>query len=273
MAFGRYFRLFAALGRFSLATEMAYRANFLVRILVEVLWLAMLLGFYKIIFGKASNVVGWTEEQFFFFIGCHYTLGGVIDTFFLENCTELSELVRLGDLDFYLLKPIDEQFLITCRRIDWATMPNIFLGIVLMGVALVQMNWEFDPVRALLFPMLFACGVAMAYSFLLILCASSLWLVRNQNLMELWWLFTNLMRHPREIFSKENGGTFAILFGQFFTFAIPVLLVISVPASTMVKNLFDPWMVALMMASSVVLFAGSRWFFRFALRSYRSASS
>src|SRR5262249_43616494 len=38
MAFGRYFRLFAALGRFSLATEMAYRANFLVRILVEVLW-------------------------------------------------------------------------------------------------------------------------------------------------------------------------------------------------------------------------------------------
>ena len=51
-----------------------------------------------------------------FFVGCFFALNGLIETLFLENCNEFAELVRTGDLDFLLLKPIDEQFLITCRR-------------------------------------------------------------------------------------------------------------------------------------------------------------
>ena len=39
----RYLRLFFAFARFGLATEMAFRANFLVKIFVEMLWLGMLL--------------------------------------------------------------------------------------------------------------------------------------------------------------------------------------------------------------------------------------
>jgi ABC-2 type transport system permease protein len=264
----RYLRLFAALGRFSLATEMAYRANFLVRIVVEVLWLGILLAFYKLIFDKTQNVAGWSQDQYLFFLGCHYALGGFIDTFFLENCTELSELVRSGDLDLFLLKPIDEQFLVTCRRVDWATMPNIFLGFGLMALSLWRLQWAFDPVRLALFTLLFVSAVALAYSFLLMLCATSLWFVRNQSLMELWWLFTTLMRHPREIFR----GKYATPFGRFFTFVLPVLLVVSVPAGTMVRAL-EPAFVALTIGAAVVLLAASRWFFRHALRSYRSASS
>ena len=53
---------------------------------------------------------------------------GLIETLFLENCNEFAELVRTGDLDFLLLKPIDEQFLITCRHVDWATAPNVLMG-------------------------------------------------------------------------------------------------------------------------------------------------
>ena len=37
-------------------------------------------------------------------------------------------------------------------------------------------------------------GVAMAYGFLLMLTAASVWFMRNQSLMEMWWLFTTLMR-------------------------------------------------------------------------------
>jgi ABC-2 type transport system permease protein len=264
----RYFRLFAALGRFSLATEMAYRANFIVRIIVEVLWLGILLAFYRLIFDKTQSIASWSQDQYLFFIGCHYTLGGVIDTFFLENCTELSDLVRSGDLDHFLLRPIDEQFLVTCRRIDWATVPNIFLGMALMGLALWRLQWPFDPIRLVLFLLLSVSAVALAYSFLLMLCSTSLWFVRNQSLMELWWLFTTLMRHPREIFK----GKYATPFGRFFTFVVPVLLVVSVPAGTMVKVL-EPGFVALTLAAGVVLLVVSRWFFRYALRSYRSASS
>ncbi len=266
---GRYFRLMLAFARLGLATELAFRANFVIKLLVEVLWLGILLVFYLTIFSSPDQkIAGWTRDEYLFFVGCHYALGGVIETFFLSNCSEFADLVRSGDLDLYLLKPIDEQFLITTRTIDWSTLPNVFLGVGVMAVALHNLHWAFDPLRLAAFVALFGCGVALAYSFLLLLSSTAVWFVRNQSLLELWWLFTTLMRYPREIFV----GDWATPLGFFFTFVVPVMVVVSVPAETMVKA-FDWHFIALTVAAAVVLLALSRRFFRRALRSYRSASS
>jgi ABC-2 type transport system permease protein len=267
---GRYLRLFWAFARFGLATEMAYRANFLIKLVVELLWLGILLVFYGALFYHTKAIADWNWHQYLFFMGCHYALAGVVETFFLENCTGFADLVRSGDLDFYLLKPIDEQFLVTGRGIDWSTLPNVAQGAIIMVVALVWGQWVFDPVRLVLFLALFVCGCAMAYSFLLLLCSASVWFVRNQSLLELWWLFTTLMRHPRQIFDKV---WWAQPIGRVFTLVVPILLVVSVPAETMVRVVFDPWAVAGVLVATVILVWLSRWFFFFALRSYRSASS
>ena len=60
--------------------------------------------------------------------------------------------------------------------------------------------------------------------------------------------------------------------GWFFTFIIPVTVVVNVPARTMVKVL-EPGFVAYTALASLVLLWLSRKFFRHALRRYRSASS
>src|SRR5262249_54042896 len=140
-------------------------------------------------------------------------------------------------------------------------------GIALVGL-LQTPGWTFHPGWAALFVVLFCCGVAMAYSFLLLLMSTAVWLVRNQSLMELWWLFTSLMRCPQEIFV----GRLAAPMGWFFSFVVPVLLVVYVPAKTMLKAV-EPGFVALTVAATVLLLWLSRLFFRRALQSYRSASS
>jgi ABC-2 type transport system permease protein len=266
-ALGRYLRLWLAFGRYGLLRELAFRGNFLVKMSVEVLWLALLLVFYRTVFSQTSLVAGWTEGEYLFFVGCHFALGGLIETLFLENCNAFADLVRSGDLDFYLLKPIDEQFLITCHSIEWSTAPNVLMGAAVMGFALADVGWP-SAAQVLLFLVLFGCATALAYSFLLLLMSGSVWLMRNQSLYEVWWLFSTLMRYPREIFQ----GTWASPLGWVFTFLIPVMLVTNVPARVMVKAL-EPGMVALTLAATVVLLWGSRRFFRLALRRYRSASS
>jgi ABC-2 type transport system permease protein len=269
----RYLRLLRAFARFTLLNELAFRANFLVKISVELIWLGLLLIFYDTIFRLTNTVEGWTHAQFLIFIGCYYALEGFIETFFLENCNEFAELVRKGDLDIYLLKPIDEQFLVTCRKIDWSTAPNILVGAGVVTWGLTQLpDWHFDPLWALGFLAIFACGVAMAYSFLVILMATSVWLVRNQSLMELWWLFTTLMRYPRELYVSEKAPPFARPLGLFFSVVVPVLLVIYVPAKTLLQTIDWRFFVG-MATATVLLLAVSRAFFRRALRSYRSASS
>jgi ABC-2 type transport system permease protein len=267
-ALTRYLSLTFSFARYALTTEMAYRANFVVKVIVEMLWLSILLVFYLRLFDHTDTIASWTRSEYFFFFGCYYALGGLVETLFLETCTSFPDLVRSGDLDFYLLLPIDEQFLVTCRRIDWSTAPNVLLGIVIMLVALSSMDWEFSAGRVVLFLLLFACGCAMAYSFLVLLASASVWLVRNQSLLEMWWLFTTLMRYPRSIY---HGG-WATPFGMFFSICIPVLLAVSIPAETMVKTLDVPFVLWTITSTALLLYVSRRFFF-YALRAYRSASS
>lgn len=280
----RYFRLLSSFARFSLANEMAFRGNFLVKVLVEVLWLGILLVFYDTLFAHTGDVAGWGAHPYLFFLGCYYTLEGTIETLFLENALEFAELVRTGNLDFYLLQPIDEQFLVSLRKIDWSTAPKLLLGVTIMAVAMALMGWSFNPLdlpsalagvrwtfepgRVIGFAALFACGVALAYSFLLLLTSTSVWLVRNENLMELWWLFTTLMRYPRGIY--ERDWWYILYYGCWYV--VPVLLVVNVPADLLVRGA-EPGNIALLVAASAVLLFLSRRFFFYALRSYSSASS
>jgi ABC-2 type transport system permease protein len=264
----RYLRLMTALARYGLAREFAFRMNFVVKLSVEVIWLGILLAFYSIIFSKTSVVADWSEPEYLFFLGCYFALAGLIEALFLVNCNQFSDLIRSGDLDFYLLKPIDEQFLVSCREIDWGSVPNFLMGTGVMGFALHRMGWPINIGMAVAFVALFICGIVIAYSFLLMLTSAAVWFTRNQSLYELWWLVTSLMRYPREIFSYS----WAAPVGTFFTYFVPILLVINVPARIMVKTL-DPLMVLFMVAVSVVLLLVSRRFFRYALRRYRSASS
>lgn len=264
----RYIRLLSSLGAYTLNRELTMRGNFLVKVAVEVLWLAILIAFYRTVFARTSSVAGWTEPEYFFFVGCFFAMNGLIEMLFLDNCNEFAELVRTGDLDGLLLKPIDEQFLITCRRIDWGTAPNVLMGGILMGIALVQMSWSFDLGRVATFLLTFVCGTAIAYSFMLFLTSFSVWMVRNQSLMEMWWLFSSVARYPKEIFA----GPWAEPLGKFFTYCLPILVVVNVPANAMVRVL-DPRMVVLALVATVVLLWASRRFFQRALRSYRSASS
>lgn len=265
---GKYLSLLGHLALYTLNRELSLRGNFLVKVSVEVLWLGVLIAFYRTVFARTSHVANWSEAEYFFFVGCFFALNGLIETLFLENCNEFAELVRTGNLDFLLVRPIDEQFLITLRRIDWGTAPNVLMGAILMVIALIQKGWAFDPLKVGVFLLTFACGTAIAYSFMVFLTSLSVWMVRNQSLMEMWWLFSSLARYPREIFA----GPLAEPLGNFFTYIVPILVVSNVPANAMVRVL-DPGMVVLTVVAAVVLLFLSRRFFQRALRSYRSASS
>jgi ABC-2 type transport system permease protein len=142
------------------------------------------------------------------------------------------------------------------------------MGIGLMIIALVKIGWVFSLLHTVTFVVLFICGLAMAYSFMILMTSMSVWMVRNQSLYELWWLVMSLMRYPRAIFAKSWFEPFSI----FFTFIIPIMLVVNVPAESMVK-LFDPALALFTVAATAATIWASRRVFRAALLRYRSASS
>src|SRR6188508_687156 len=67
-------------------------------------------------------------------------INSVVQMFFMTNADEFSELIRTGNLDFALLKPIDTQFLISLRKVEWASVANFFVAAVLMAYALPRVE-------------------------------------------------------------------------------------------------------------------------------------
>ena len=114
----------------------------------------------------------------------------------------------------------------------------------------------------------------MMYSLMICLSATSIWLGRNQTLYNFWFYITNFSRYPMEMYNHGMGKP---LYG-FFTFVIPVLLVVNVPARLIAKPISPrtegEWMlVGWALVATILSVCASRWVFGRALSSYRSASS
>ncbi len=278
-----YWMVFLTFARNSLVRDMTFRVNFMLQCVSSIGWTLMNVGFYLIVFEHTNSIgadSGWDREKFFLFIATTWFINSLVQAFFMPNAQEFSELIRTGGLDFALLKPIDTQFLISFRRIDWSALSNFAAGLVIAAVCLRSLaTREVDPMvptllSLLLYVFFLGCGVAIMYSLMISLSATSIWLGRNQTLYNFWFYITNFSRYPMEIY---NHGWGKPLYG-FFTFVIPVLLVVNVPARLLAKPLnpradWEWMMVGWAVVATVLSCLASRWVFKTALKSYRSASS
>ena len=243
----------------------------------------MNIGFYIIVFQHTDAIgagTGWQQYEFFVFLGTTWLINSMVQTFFMPNAQEFSELIRTGNLDFALVKPIDTQFLISFQKMEWAALSNFALGCVLLIVSLVHLTartekpWHLEPIMFVLYPFYLVCGTAILYSVMIALAATSIWLGRNQSLYNFWFYITNFSRYPMEIYQNSWGW---ILWGV-FTFVIPVLVVVNVPARLLAQPLkprqnWEWWLAAFALLATLMSLYVSRWIFRRALLSYRSASS
>jgi ABC-2 type transport system permease protein len=278
-----YLRVFLTFARNSLVRDMTFRTNFLLESLASLSWMLANLGFYLLIFSHTRYIgrgSGWGQYEFFVFLSTTMFVNSLVQAFFMANVDEFSEMIRTGRLDFALLKPIDTQFVISLQKIDWSSLVNFAAGGVLLAFSLVKLAarpanpLQLEPLMAVLYTLYVLCGVAILYSLMIALSATSIWLGRNQTLYDFWFYITNFSRYPMEIYSGPWGRPLRWV----FTFLVPVLVVVNVPARLLAQPLRPEtslhWtLAAFAIVATVASLAASRWVFNRALTSYRSASS
>src|SRR5215468_7947320 len=128
----RYLRIYSALWKNSLAREMSFKANFLMWIVVESLWFGLQLSFIGVLYLHTDRIGTWTKWQVVLLIGGSHFIQQAFQAFFLINCTNLSELVRTGKLDFLLLLPVNTRFVVSLRQMDLGAFVNGAFAIAVM---------------------------------------------------------------------------------------------------------------------------------------------
>lgn len=278
-----YFRVFITFARNSLIRDMSFRSNFLLDCVSSLSWLLMNLGFYLVVFLHVKSIgvsTGWGQDEFYVFLATTWLINSIVQSFLMPNAQEFSELIRTGGLDFALLKPIDTQFLISFRKVEWPSLSNFFLGLLILGYACFRLSnrsvpeWSVGPIEVMLYVVFIGCGVALLYSLITCLAATSIWLGRNQSLYDFWFYITNFSRYPMEIYQVGWG----IPLWYAFTFLCPVLVVVNVPARLLAQPIapkanWEWWLTGFTLFATVASLLISRLIFQRALKSYSSASS
>jgi ABC-2 type transport system permease protein len=261
----RHFAIYAAMWKNSVAREMGFKTNFLLWIIVELLWFALQLAFFLVIYSHTQSIGTWTQWQVVLLVGASHFIQQVFTALFLNNCVQLSENVRTGRLDFMLLLPVNTRFLVSLRHVDLGSYVNAASAVLVMIYAGRQLHLAPAPAQLLGFALLLAAGILIHYSLMFILASISFWTVRAQGMVWSYYNLFNLARFPDEAFRG--------LFKVCFTYALPMLLVVNVPVKLLVDKLGHPLEMLLLAAMSLLCFALSEWFWRKSLRRYTSASS
>jgi len=244
---------------------MIFKSNFLLWIVVELLWFGLQLSFISVLYLHTEQIGTWTKWQVVMLIGGSHFIQQLFQAFFLINCTNLSELIRTGKLDFLLLLPVNTRFVVSLRQVDLGAFVNASFAVAVMAYAARQMHLTPALLQILGFLVLCAAGVLIHYSLMFLLATVSFWTVRAQGIVWGYYNLFNIARMPDEAFQG--------LFKALFTFAIPMLLVSNVPVRVLVKPLTTPTWALLLLAMTVLCFFISEVGWRASGRHYTSASS
>lgn len=272
-----YSRVWLTFLRNSLVREMTFRGNFLITILTRAFYFAANLFLFEIIYRSVPDINGWSKWEYYAFMATGMLINALVETFFMPNCANFGELIRTGNLDFALLKPIDTQFLVSFEKVEVAMLGQVAFSLGLLGISLNELDlWATlgttqGLARVALYLLLVACGTAFFYSLMIVLASTSVWFGRNTGLYDFWFYVTVFARYPREIYSVP--GFAAAFIQETFTYVVPILLVVTVPSQVLVRAVESPAFVGLCLAAAAGGLVVSRFVFRGSLRFYRSASS
>jgi ABC-2 type transport system permease protein len=265
---GRYLRLLRVQVRTATIGAMQYRADFVVRGLIALLWLAIALAPLIVVFGTRQQVAGWTFPEALVVVGWFTLLKAILEGAVSPSLTAVVEHVRNGTLDFVLLKPADAQFLVSTAKFEpWRVID--LCGAVAIFIYAFKLIGHGPHLSQILLALVFlVLATATLYSIWILVVSASFWVVKVDNLSYLFGSLFDAGRWPIDVFRGVFRG--ALRFA--FTFIFPLALMTTYPAQALLGKLATSTAIIALVGGAAFA-ALSRQVWRRALAMYTSASS
>lgn len=263
-ALGRHLTVLRAQLRISLVLAMQYRWEFMLDGVMSLFWAVVALVPLYLVFDERPVIAGWRYGEALLVIGWFTLLEGVLRGAINPSLSTVIQHIRMGTLDFVLLKPADAQFLVSTARF----MPWRVLSLVGAGAVFVYAFHELDalpsPTGVLTALAVLASGVLVLYSLWILVVSVAFRAVRVDNLRYLFEAVFDAARWPASVFK----GVVSFI----FTFVIPLALMTTYPAEALLGRLTAQQFVG-SFCGALVFAAFARLVWSRSIASYTSASS
>lgn len=250
--------------RIGTMNEMQYRINFLVQFIQSLIAIGTgLIGLW-LVFSHTRTLAGWTPYELLVVMGVYTLMGGLIQTIIQPNMERLMGEIQDGTLDYAFTKPVDSQVLVSVREIRFWNLVDVITGLLVVAYGVIHLQARLGPVLALAFVAILIMGALMLYAFWLLLTTCAFWVVRMNDLINLFQGVYNAGRYPVTIYP---GWMRAGL-----TFIIPVAFAVTAPSEALTNRLTMQTVIEATVLT-VVLLSVTRLFWSVGVRRYSGASS
>lgn len=249
-----------------LKSSMQYRANvIMLAISASLISLGELLSIF-IMFQNFKSVGSWGFYETSLMFGLVTAIYAFTECF-ARGFDEFSQVIKHGDLDRILVRPVGLMTQIFGTKIELSKFLRFLLGIAVIIFSLIKLNIEWTIIKVGVLILTFFCGCLVIWGVMLIGAGISVFSVENLEFIN---VFTNgakeIAFYPVNIYNKWLA--------RIFTFVVPVACFNYLPVSYLMGYGNLPQIVyALSPLMGVVFIIPCLLFFRWSMKRYQSTGT
>ncbi|MDZ4662825.1 MAG: ABC-2 family transporter protein [Pseudomonadota bacterium] len=260
----KHFNLLLAFFKVSLIAEMEFRFNMVLKIVADVVWYVAQLSIFEILFLHSTHYADWDLPSVRVFLGILFFTDVFYMLFFSENLSRVSTMVRNGELDLLLAKPVNALFMVSFRKIDIGYFLNLIIVVGYLFWAINKLPIDLTAWNILWFCLMAPASLVVSYSVRVFFASLSIIFVNAEGVSYLWYSLYRLGTRPDSIY--PTALRYLILT------VLPVAFLASVPSRFLLGKQ-ESWMYWEVPLVCFLLFFGCIRFWNYSLKKYSSASS
>ena len=257
-------KLLSAFFKVNVQMALAYRADTIVNILLNLMWLGWELLSLNIIFSNTTTLGGWGLGELIALLGVFRLVNTMMIAIIWPNTEKFNQSIRDGSMDYTILQPVNSMFLVTFSRITVWRIWDLVLAIVLIVVGINISGDTTSPLSILTFILLTISGAVVIYSLWIVLIALTFWFTKFDNNVTILHALLDAGRYPVTVYP----AWLRII----VTFVIPVAVATTIPLQALRGDL-NLNQVILFFTVGIVSFLIASRVWKSGLKQYSGASS
>jgi len=258
------FKLLSAFLKVNLQMALAYRADTIVNILLNLMWLGWELLSLSIIFNNTETIAGWGFGEILALLGVFRLIHTLMIAIVWPNTEKFNQSIRDGSMDYTLLQPVNSMFLVTFSRITVWRAWDLVLAFVLIAVGINISESTVTVPQFLTFLLLTASGAIVIYSLWIVLIALTFWFTKFDNNVTILQALMDAGRYPATVYPAWLR--------VIVTFVVPVAVATNVPLQALRGDL-NLSRIVMYVGIGVVSFLIASQVWKRGLKQYSGASS
>jgi len=260
----RALKLFSAFLKVNIQMSLAYRADTLVSILLNLMWLGWELLSLSIVFSNTETIGGWSFGELIALLGVFRVVNTLMIVLIWPNTEKFNQSIRDGSMDYTLLQPINSLFLVTFSRITVWRLWDMVLAAILIIVGVNLSGAAATPLYLMTFILLTVSGAVVIYSLWIVLIALTFWFTKFDNNVTILHALLDAGRYPVTVYP--------VWLQIIVTFVIPIAVATSVPLQALRGDL-DIGRVLMFLGIGIASFLVASRVWKAGLKQYSGASS